>query len=249
LFISFFGSGGDFELSDYEKRRGGFSGFIGSYLIAFGFFSLIWATLDPTTNKDQWLALMAQYLGGLGLSMAFGFRLTRRVPMDEELRAAGIGIMAGILTSALSSILLMLGSIPFSVNYEGVWLVLLAPIAEVLALNIFPYHLIDFHFPESSTWQKIAPSDVAFAFYHFFSQGDNPLFMLIIIILILGNTAIMYVYDMTRNATAPIVAHEVINLGVVMAYVVPILIGLVPIFIAVLFVVVLLEVFFKRFRT
>lgn len=232
-------------MSDYENRRGGYSGFIGAYMIAFAFFSMIWATLDPTTNLVQWFALSAQFLGGLTLSMAFGFRLTKRVPLNKELEVASMGVGAGIITSAMSSLLIMFGSIPFA-TYEGVWLVLLAPVAEVLALNIFVYHLIDFHFPNSPAWMKIAPSDVAFAFYHWFAQGDNPMFWLIIIILIVGNTAIMYVYDQSRNATGPFVAHFVINLVVVWEYVVPVLLDLIPIFIFVLIVVVALYIFFER---
>lgn len=232
-------------MSDYSERRGGYSGFIGSYMIAFAFFSMIWATLDPTTNLDHWLALMAQFLGGLVGSIALGFRLTKRVPLNEEIQAAAIGVVAGILTSAMSSIALLFGSVAFA-TYEGVWLVLLAPVAEVLAMNIFVYHLIDFHFPDSSVWMKIAPSDVAFAFYHWFAQSDNPLFWVIIIILVVGNTAIMYVYDMTRNATAPFVAHYVINLVVVWEYVVPVLLEIVPIFILILIVVVALYLIFER---
>ena len=229
--------------SEYTEKRGGYSGFFGSLMISFAFFSMIWALLDPATDFTAWTVLSVEYLGGLVLSMAFGFRLVKRVPLEDETNALILGVVGGIISSALSSVFLFFGQ-PFS-TYEGVWLIMLAPVAEVLAFNIFVYHLIDFHFEESGFWAKAAPSDLAFAFFHWAAKGDDPLFWLYLIVFMVGNTVFMWLYDMTKNATAPFTAHYIINLIFAWNYVVPVLYAVLPIFILVFIGVVTLFIIFE----
>lgn len=200
------------SLGNSDTRKDGYAGFIGSTLIFFAFLSMLWAILDPSTNKDLWLFFSVEYLGGLLLSALFGFRLKKSVSTKNEFAAVIYGITAGIMMLVMDFAILQVSEIaPFSSAGEGLWLVMLAPIAETLAFDVALYHWFRSAYPTIS-WVYIAiPSDLAFALYHFFHYGLDPRFFFILLILLMGNTFLIYIYDLTRNATAPMVAHTMVN--------------------------------------
>lgn len=195
-----------------DPRKRGFAGFIGSTLIMFAFLSMVWALLDPTTSKTTWQILVVEYLGGLIISLAFGFTLTRKVTISKEIEAALIGLAAGTLMLTMNqAIFTVTNFVPYSATGEGLWLVMLAPIAETLAFNVAIYHWFRNTYPEIS-WVYIAlASDLSFALYHFFRYGSRPDFLIILIVLLIGDTVLMFIYDLTRNATAPMIAHTMVN--------------------------------------
>jgi hypothetical protein len=243
-------SAGSEDVEDSEPRKKGKAGRAALLFFAFAFFSLIWATIDISLDLRSWVALFAQFIGGLVFCYVLGVR-ARRLPVGEEIIALGIGLAAGIFSSAMTAIVLAFGG-SFSV-YENVWLTLLAPVSEVLALNIFIYHLIDWFFPESGFWLKAASSDLPFSFLHWFHYGDHPMFIVILIALIIGNTAIMWSYDLTLNVAAPILAHYVINLNNSWDTIAPAFVVIGEYFLIIMFgvtiIYIIFEVIIKKWQT
>ena len=204
---------GEAEFAAETKRVTGTAGFVGTLFIYFALLSTFWMALDPTVDIRPLFAYSVEMLGGLALALGFGFSFARKTDLDKEIQAVMLGLFAGIVMIAIQSgVYAISGILPFSTG--NTILILLAPVAETMAFNVAFYHLFKFHFPELGWLQIALTSDLTFAMYHFFAYGARPDFWLILIILLAGNTILMYVYHLTKNATAPMVGHFLVNLAV-----------------------------------
>jgi hypothetical protein len=201
----------DIDLSAEEKHRSGFAGFVGSLLLFMAFFAMAWASLDETTSVRQVMAYSFILLGGLGLSLGFGFRLSQRAELKSELTSVMLGVTTGIVV-LVSMMALMLIGINFTTN-ENVAFALLAPVAETMAFVVAPYHLFKYNFPEAHWLTMAIPADIIFSVFHFYRYFARPDFIIIWIILVIGNTFFVYIYHITKNATAPMIAHFIVNLA------------------------------------
>ena len=156
----------DIDLSAEEKHRSGFAGFVGSLLLFMAFFAMAWASLDETTNIRQVMAYSFILLGGLGLSLGFGFRLSQRADLKSEMTSVMLGITTGVVVLVVMMGLMLVG-ISFTTN-ESVAFALLAPIAETMAFVVAPYHLFKYNFPEAHWLTMAIPADIIFSLFHFF---------------------------------------------------------------------------------
>lgn len=238
---------GEAEFAAETKRVTGTAGFIGTLFIYFALLSTFWMALDPAVDIRPLFAYSVELLGGLALALGFGFTFARKTDLDKEIQAALLGLFAGIVMIALQSAMYAVaGILPYSTT--NTILILLAPVAETMAFNVAFYHLFKFHFPELGWLQIALTSDLTFAMYHFFAYGARADFWLILIILLAGNTILMYVYHLTKNATAPMVGHFLVNLAVsydeVIAGILPHISTLVLMFV----VFVLIYLFIGRLR-
>jgi len=203
---------GEAEFAAETQRVTGTAGFVGTLFIYFALLNTFWMALDRTVDIRPLFGYSVELIGGLALAMGFGFSFARKTDLDKEIQAVMLGLFAGIVMIAIqSAVYAVSGLLPYSVN---VTLILLAPVAETMLFTVAFYHLFKFHFPELSWLQIAATSDVSFAMYHFFAYGARPDFWLILIILLAGNTVLMYVYHLTKNATTSIVGHFLVNLAV-----------------------------------
>lgn len=204
---------GEAEFAADTKRVTGTAGFVGTLMIFFAILNVFWASLDPTVPIRPLFGYSIELLGGLGLALGFGFSFARKTDLNKEFQAVILGLFAGIvMIAAQSGIYAVSGLLPYSVN---VTLILLAPVAETMLFTVAFYHLFRFHFPELSWLQIALTSDVSFAFYHYFAYGARADFWIILIILLAGNTILMWVYHLTKNFTAPAVGHFLVNFAVV----------------------------------
>lgn len=204
---------GEAEFAAETKRVTGTAGFVGTLFIYFALMSTFWMALDRTIDIRPLFAYSVELLGGLGLALGFGFTFARKTDLNKEMQAVMLGLFAGIVMIAIqSAVYAVYGLLPYSTTTTV--LILLAPVAETMAFNVAFYHLFKFHFPELSWLQIAITSDITFAMYHYFAFGARPDFWLILIILLAGNTILMYVYHLTKNATAPMVGHFLVNLAV-----------------------------------
>ena len=204
---------GEAEFAAETKRVTGTAGFVGTLMIFFAILNIFWASLDPTVDIRPLFAYSAELLGGLCLALGFGFSFARKTDLNKEFQAVILGLIAGISMIAVQTgIYAVSGLLPYSV---GITLILLAPVAETMLFTVAFFHLFRFHFPELSWLQIALTSDISFAFYHYFAYGARADFFIILIILLLGNTILMWVYSLTLNATAPMVGHFLVNFAVV----------------------------------
>jgi len=204
---------GEAEFAAETRRVTGTAGFVGTLMIFFAILNVFWASLDVTIDIRPLFGYSVELLGGLGLALGFGFSFARKTELNKEFQAVILGLFAGIVMIAVqSAIFAVSGLLPYSVN---VTLILLAPVAETMLFTVAFYHLFKFHFPELGWLQIAATSDVSFAFYHYFAYGARADFWLVLIILLAGNTILMWVYHLTKNATAPMVGEFLVNFAVV----------------------------------
>ena len=244
LILRVFGEG---EYAASTRKVTGTAGVVGTLLIFFAILSMFWAGLDPAVDIRSVFAYSVELLGGLALAMGFGFKFARRTNLKIEVRDVALGLLAGVIILAIhNGIFAVSGLLPYSLG--SAWLILLAPVAETMLFNVAFYHLFKTHFPELSWLQIAVTSDVSFAMYHFFAYGGRPDFWLVLIILLIGNTMLMYVYHLTKNASAPMVAHLVVNLAVVQDEVISALLANVGTLVALFMVFVLLYLLLGRFR-
>ena len=223
------GFGLSIDLEAEEKRSSGFAGFVGSLMLFMAFFAMAWASLDPTTDVRMVMAYSFIYLGGFVLSLGFGFKLSRRVDMKSEMTSVMLGITTGFIVLSVMMLLMFFGT-TFATN-ESVAFALLAPVAETMAFVIAPYHLFRYNFPEAH-WLSIAiPANVIFSIFHFYRYFAQPNFILIWIILVVGNTFFVYIYHLTKNATSVMIAHFIVNLASSTEPVINFLIVYAPLFI------------------
>ena len=245
LILRAFGEG---EYTASTRKVTGTAGLCGTLLIFFAVLSTFWASLDPTMDLRSIFAYSAVLFGGLGLALGFGFQFARKPDMRGEVTAVSLGIGAGIVMLAMQSgIFFISGLLPYSA--QGSWLIILAPVAETMLFNVAFYHLFKTHFPELGWLQIAVASDVTFAMFHFFAYGYRPDFLLILAILLIGNTVLMYIYHLTKNASAPMVAHLIVNLAVVQDEVVTGLLANVGTFVILFMVFVLVYLVLARFRS
>lgn len=217
-------------------------------MIFFAVLSTFWASLDPTMDLRSIFAYSAVLFGGLGLALGFGFQFARKPDMRGEITAVSLGIGAGIVMLAIQSVIFFIsGLLPYST--QGSWLIILAPVAETMLFNVAFYHLFKTHFPELGWLQIAAASDVTFAMFHFFSYGYRADFWLILMVLLVGNTILMYIYHLTKNAGTSMTAHLVVNLAVVQDEVVAMFLANVGTFIVLFMVFVLVYLILARFRS
>lgn len=244
LVLRVFGEG---EYAASTRKVTGTAGLVGTLFIFFAILSVFWAALDPTMDLRAIFAYSAVLFGGLGLALGFGFQFARRHDPKSEVAAVSLGLLAGIIILAIQGgIYAVSGLLPYST--ADTWLILLAPVAETLAFNVAFYHLFRIHFPELGWLQIAFASDVTFAMFHFFAYSTRPDFWLILIILLLGNTVLMYVYHLTKNATAPIVAHFVVNVAASYDQVIPILLANIGTFVLLFMFFVLVSLLLGRLR-
>lgn len=204
---------GEAEFASETKRVTGTAGFVGTLFIYFAILSTFWMALDPAVDIRPLFAYSVELFGGLGLALGFGFTFARKTDLDREIQAVLLGLFAGIVMIAIqSATYAVAGALPYSATTTV--LILLAPVAETMCFNVAFYHLFKFHFPELGWLQIALTSDITFALYHFFAFGARADFWIILIILLAGNTILMYVYHLTKNATAPMVGHFLVNLAV-----------------------------------
>lgn len=205
---------GEAEFAAETRRLTGTAGFVGTLMIFFSILNVFWASLDPTVDIRPLFGYSIELLGGLTLALGFGFSFARSTDLNKEFQATILGLFAGIVMIAVQAgIYAVSDLLPYS--SVNVTLILLAPVAETMLFTVAFYHLFRFHFPELSWLQIALTSDVSFAFYHYFAYGARADFWIILIILLAGNTVLMYVYHLTKNFTAPAVGHFLVNASVV----------------------------------
>lgn len=201
----------DIDVSAEKKHRSGFAGFVGSLLLFMAFFAMAWASLDETANIRQVMAYSFILLGGLSLSLGFGFKLSRRADIKSEMTSIILGVTTGVIVLCIMIVLMTIG-ISLTTN-ENVAFALLAPVAETMAFVVAPYHLFKYNFPEAHWLTMAIPADIVFSIFHFYRYFAQPDFMIVWIILVIGNTFFVYIYHITKNATAPMIAHFIVNLA------------------------------------
>lgn len=194
-----------------KSARAGYAGVIGIFLIFLAIFAIVWGGLDPTANFRTWTVLSFELFGGLIFSALLGFTLARRPSMKNEYSAVLLGVLAGSLFIMLEMVILTLG-VSMSTS-QGLWLSLLAPAAETMLFIVAPYQMLTILFPRMPLVWKAIFSDAFFSFFHYFAYGFYADFWLKLIVLVLGNTVFILTYHMTRNATAPMIAHLMMNLA------------------------------------
>jgi hypothetical protein len=226
----------------------GYAGFIGSALIFLAFFSALWALLDPATDYRSWAILSFELVGGLTLSHEYKFTLAppsgrpRRASLQTEFQGVIIGAFAGALVIGLE--MAVLSADYFMSAAQGLWLSLLAPVAETLLMTVAVYQFFKIYYPELS-WIVVALfSDVSFMIFHFFAYGMRPDFLIIEAILALGNTVFVYFYHITRNATVPMIAHLVVNIAPNSQDVVSLVLVYLPWFLVIVVVIFIIYTFF-----
>jgi len=204
---------GEAEFAAETQRITGTAGFVGTLMIFFSILNVFWMALDPSVDIRPLFGYSVELLGGLGLALGFGFSFARKTDLNKEFQAVILGLGAGIVMIAIqSAVFAISGLLPYSVN---ITLILLAPVAETMLFTVAFYHLFKFHFPELGWLQIALTSDVSFAFYHYFAYGARADFWIVLVILLAGNTVLMYIYHLTKNFTAPAVGHLLVNLAVV----------------------------------
>lgn len=212
-----------------EQRRNGFAGFIGSLMLFMAFFAMSWASLDRTVDIRSVMSISFIFLGGFALSLGFGFQLSKRTDIKSEMNSIMLGVSTGLLVLVIQIILMNLG-INLASN-ENVAFALLAPVAETMAFVVAPYHLFRYNFPEAHWTTMAIPADLIFSIFHFYRYASHPDVILIWIILVIGNTLFVFIYHLTKNATAPIIAHTIVNLASNTEPVTAFLISYLPLFI------------------
>ena len=238
---------GEAEFAAETRRVTGTAGFVGTLMIFFAILNTFWASLDPTIDIRPLFGYSVELFGGLGLALGFGFSFARKTDLNKEFQAVILGLFSGIVMIAVQAgIYAVSGLLPYSVN---ITLILLAPVAETLLFTVAFFHLFRFHFPELSWLQIAATSDISFAFYHFFAYGARPDFWIILIILLIGNTILMWVYSITLNATAPMVGHFLVNASVVGDEAIASILPHVGTIVALFSAFVLIYLFLGRFRS
>jgi len=194
-----------------KSSRAGYAGIIGSLLIFLAILSIVWGGLDPTSNFRTWAVLSFELFGGLIFSVLFDFTLAKKVPEAKEFESILLGMFAGSVFLGLELVILTAGA-SFSTS-QSLWLSLLAPVAETMLFVVALYQMFTFFFPRMPLLWKIIASDLTFACFHYFAYGLYPDFLLRLLILVLGNTAFVFIYSITHNATAPMIAHLMMNLS------------------------------------
>jgi len=200
-----------------NSDRAGYAGFIGSSLIFIAILSMVWGGLDRTTDFRAWAVLSFELFGGLLFSSLFGFSLLRRADFSKHanIQAETQGVLFGVFAGSAVVILEMviLTSSQLASTAQGVWLSMLAPVAETMFADVAVYHLLRSAFPKMR-WIWIAlGSDAVFSLFHFFHYSASPDWLWILLILIVGNTFFVWTYHLTRNATAPMMAHLIVNVA------------------------------------
>ena len=199
------------------SRRTGYAGPIGAALVLIAIISMVWAGLDTTTDIRYWAVLSFELFGGLIFSSLYGFdfrghaNLMSGRNLTAESKALLIGLFFGamvLLTEGLFSVIGMLGS-----TNEGAWLGFLAPAAETMFAVISVYELMTAAFPGMHWIWKAVASDLVFALFHFWHYALRPDWLVLVIVLAIGNTFFVWTYHVTRNATAPMVAHLLVNIA------------------------------------
>lgn len=244
LVLRAFGEG---EFAAETKRVTGTAGMVGTLFIFFAILSAFWTAMDPTVNLRLVVAYSVELFGGLGLALGFGFSFARKPNLSREFQAVMLGLFAGIVITAMQSAIHAVSGV-VTLSVEHTLFILLAPVAETMLFSVAFYHLFKFHFPELSWLQIALTSDVSFAMYHYFAYGARADFWLILIILLIGNTVLMYVYHLTKNATAPMVGHFLVNLAVVGEEAAAAILPHIGTLIAMFMVFVLIYLFVGRFR-
>lgn len=198
------------EAASSASSTPGYAGFVGAVLLLFAFLSVMWAGLDPSTDLRSWFTLSFELACGLTIAIGFGFKLAQRASLQSEISGVMLGVLGGVIILGLQMALLTADY--FLSTAQGVWLSMLAPVAETM-LVVAVYHVFRFHFPEISWIQIAIPTDLMFAVFHYFAYGMRPDFILVEIILAIGNTVFVYLYHLTHNATVPMVAHFIVNVA------------------------------------
>jgi hypothetical protein len=198
-------------------ERKGYAGFVGASLIFIAILSTVWAGLDPATDKTAWLVLIVELFGGLIFSAMFGFSFVRHVNLEKSanIRREAEAVIFGVFTGSLTIIIefVVLATSQVASTGEGVSLSLMAPAAEGMLAVVAVYELLTAAFPTMRWYFKALASDIVFALFHWFHYGQDPKWLLLIVILAAGNTLFVWGYHITRNATVPIVAHLIVNVA------------------------------------
>jgi hypothetical protein len=198
------------EAASSASSTPGYAGFVGAVLLLFAFLSVMWAGLDPSTDLRSWFTLSFELAFGLAIAMGFGFRLARRATVQSEISGVMLGVLGGMAVLGMQLVLLTADYLLSTA--QGVWLSMLAPVAETMFV-VAIFEVFRFHFPEISWIQIAIPTDLCFAVFHYFAYGMRPDFILVEIILAIGNTVFVYLYHLTHNATVPMVAHFIVNVA------------------------------------
>lgn len=193
-----------------RQERESFAGFVGALLIVFSFMSVLWLALDPASDKNIVMFYFAELIGGTTLAIAFGFKFSRRLSLENEMASITSGLIVGLVAVIVQTMLLIFGASVSTV--EGVWYVLLAPVAETMAFVVAIYELFRIYFPDELWTTYAIASDMMFTAFHIWRYISYPNFALIFISIIIGNTLFIWVYHITRNATAPIIGHLIVNI-------------------------------------
>ena len=147
----------------------------------------------------------------------FGFSFVRHVNLEKSvnIRREAEAVILGVFTGSLTIIIefVVLATSQVASTGEGVSLSLMAPAAEGMLAVVAVYELLTAAFPTMRWYFKALASDIVFALFHWFHYGQDPKWLLLIVILAAGNTLFVWGYHITRNATVPIVAHLIVNVA------------------------------------
>lgn len=230
-------------------RGAGYAGLIGTLLILFAFLSSVWGLNDPTLNFEWWVAYVLIFAVSLAFDVAMGFRLNKKgVTIADDVKAAMFGIVTGATIVGINLLVAFVDPAFSYASGESVWLTMLAPVSETLLFDVAIYEVFDWYF-QGTDWLTVAiASDITFVGYHYFkyfAQEQLLAPILIIIILTAGNTLFIFGYHITKNATAPMTSHTIVNFASQRQQVLQAFIDAVPSLMALL-VLVVLAVFLAR---
>jgi len=232
-------------------RGPGYAGLIGAMFILFSLLSAVWGLNDPTLNFYWWSGYTLIWAASLSFCAVLGFRLNKRVTLKDDTFAALLGFISGAFTVGINLLVAFIEPAFSYTSSESVWLIMLAPVSETLLFDIAVYEVFDFFLQGVDPLQVILASDIPFVGYHYFryfaqTQALAPIFL--IIILTVGNSLFMYTYHVTKNATAPMVAHTTVNFASQRQQVIQSLINAVPAIVALIVMVAVVYVLSKIIR-
>lgn len=238
----------------YGYRGAGYAGLIGTMLILFAFLSAVWGINDPTLNFDWWVVSMLIFGTSIGLAGLLGFRLNKSgVTIADDIKAAIFGVVSGATVVGINLIVAFIDPAFSYTSSQGAWLTMLAPVSETFIFDVVIYEIFDWYF-QGTDWLNVAvASDLTFVGYHYFkyfAEGNVAIIepILIIIILTAGNTLFVFGYHMFKNATAPMVAHTIVNFASQRQQVIQIFIDAVPTLMSLLVIVVIVVFAIRSFR-
>lgn len=171
--------------------------------------AIFWRILETGGTQPILFILAFELVFGVAAASMMGARtpFNDQVTMKEEIDGVTLGIFGGLLLIVIQ-VVIMVGSSQFSATTIYHEATLLAPIPEELFFTFVIYGTFRRIAPDLNWIFSAIPASVIFAGYHFFVIGTAVPYVLI---LFFGSIVIKYVFEVTSNIAAAMIAHEINN--------------------------------------